>query len=211
MAEDTPAVPPPSPKKTVSKAAPKPKKASVAKPVEHPPYRQMVIAALVALKNRKGSSRQGIVKYIKNTYKGVGDNGAKFIKQALIALLRDGTVVSVKGQGASGSFKLAKVEKPKTVVKKPAAKPKAKSTKAKAPKTKKAAAKKVKKPSAKKAAAAAKKPAAAKKTAAKKTVAKKAAVKKPKAKKAAKSPAKKGKSPAKKAAKSKAKAKPTKK
>tara|TARA_B100001146_G_scaffold70230_1_gene62104 strand:+ start:2617 stop:3219 length:603 start_codon:yes stop_codon:yes gene_type:complete len=199
MAEDTPAVPPPSPKKTVSKAVPKKKAAP--KPAEHPPYKDMVIQAIVSLKSRKGSSRQLIVKYINANFKGVGENGGKFIKAALRALLASGKVLSTKGQGASGSFKLAKVEKPKAKpkpkAKAVAKKPKAK-TATKKPKAKKPAAKKAKKPVAKKA--------AAKKPAAKKPVAKKAAAKKPKAKKA-KSPAKKGKSPAKKAVKAKAKPK----
>lgn len=204
MAEDkvAPVVPPASPKKSVSKAAPKKKAAP--KPVEHPPYKEMVTKAIAALKSRKGSSRQMIVKYISANFNGVGDNGSKFIKQALKALLLSGVVVSTKGQGASGSFKLAKVEKkPKAkpkVKKSIVKKPKAKTTATKKPKAKKPAAKKVKKPVAKKA--------AAKKPAAKKPVAKKAAAaKKPKATKKAKSPAKKGKSPAKAKAAKKAAAK----
>merc|ERR1712088_3104 len=42
--------------------APKVKKA--AKPVAHPPYANMIMAAIKALKDKKGSSRQAILKYV---------------------------------------------------------------------------------------------------------------------------------------------------
>jgi hypothetical protein len=170
-------------------SAASPKKAKAAKPkvpAEHPKYSEMVAAAIVALKERTGSSRQAITKYIGANYN-VKDNAGTFIKATLKKGVAKGTLKQVKGTGASGSFRVVpKVEKkaPKKV-KKPAAK-KVKKT------PKKAAAKK---PAAKKAAVKAKKP-AAKKPAAKKPAAKKPAAKKPAAKKA---PAKKA--PAKKAAK----------
>ncbi|XP_020611850.1 histone H1-delta-like [Orbicella faveolata] len=156
------------------------------KPADHPPYLDMIKAAILALKERSGSSRQAIEKYIKANYK-VGEVGSH-LKIALKRGAASGKLVHTKGVGASGSFKLPKEEKKeKKPKKKPAAKPKK-------PATKKAA----KKPAAKKAA---KKPAAkkptAKKPAAKKPAAKKPAAKKP-AKKAAKKPA--AKKPAKKPA-----------
>ena len=43
-----------------------PKKAAAAL---HPPYEQMVKAALVALKDRTGSSAQAIAKYMKANFK----------------------------------------------------------------------------------------------------------------------------------------------
>jgi histone H1/5 len=61
----------------VKKQAKKP-----AKPAEHPTYSEMVKAALAALKERSGSSRQAIGKYIKANYK-VGDNCGSHLKLAL--------------------------------------------------------------------------------------------------------------------------------
>ncbi|KAK3728928.1 hypothetical protein QZH41_005434 [Actinostola sp. cb2023] len=185
-----------SPKKPAAKKA-------APKPAEHPKYQDMVLAALGALKDRTGSSRQAIEKYIKANYK-VGDNCGTHLKLALKRMSDKGSILHVKGTGASGSFKLNKavaVEKKakKKVVKKPAAKkpaakkPVAKKPAAKKPAAKKAAAKKGAKKSAGKAKAAAKaKPAA--KAAAKKPAAKKPAVKK--AKPAAKKPAAKKAKPA---------------
>ena len=175
-----------SPVKEAKKVAKKP---AVKKPADHPKYSEMIAAAVVALKDRKGSSRQAIAKYIKANYK-VKDGSDTHIKLALRKGVVSGALKQVKGAGASGSFKLA--EKVKTPKAKKAKKPAAKKTPKKVKKTpKKAPKKKVakspkkaakKKPAVKKAAA--KKP--AKKVAAKKTPAKKAAAKKPAAKKAVK-------------------------
>lgn len=180
MSDPAPAVPSPAKKKAT------PKKAAVKKPAVHPKYGEMIAAAIASLKERNGSSRQAIAKYVKANYK-VSDGSDTHLKQALRKGVVAGALKQVKGTGASGSFKLA--EKPKKVAKKATKKPAAKKT----PK-KKAAAKKAKKPAAKKApakkaAAAPKKKAPvakkAKKPVAKKPVAKKAAKKTPK-KKAAK-------------------------
>ena len=184
----------------MSDAAPAKKKAAPKKPAEHPKYSEMIAAAIVALKERTGSSRIAILKYIKANYK-VGDNAATCVKNALKKGVTAGALTQVKGVGSNGSFKVKKVEKPKkatkpkTPKKKPAAKktPKkaAKKPAAKKPAAKKPAAKKTPKKAAKKPAAkkpAAKKPAAKKtpKKAAKKPAAKKPAAKKPAAKKAKK-------------------------
>merc|ERR1711920_793934 len=127
--------------------APKVKKA--AKPAAHPPYANMIVAAIKALKDKKGSSRQAILKYVvANNKVADADKAAVRVKLALRKL-----VAAKKG---AGSFKLP--------AKEPAAK-KPKAKKAKKPKAaKKPAAKKAAKPKAKKAA----KPKAAKKPAAKK-------------------------------------------
>ena len=61
--------------------APK-KKAAPKKPAEHPKYIEMIVAAITTLKDRTGSSRQAIVKYIKANYK-VGDNCDTHVKMAL--------------------------------------------------------------------------------------------------------------------------------
>jgi len=136
----------------------------------------MIAAAIEALKEKKGSSRQAILKYIQANYKGLSDQAGQHLKMALVAGVKNGSLKQAKGVGASGSFKLGEKKKEKKVKK--AKKPKAakKPKKAKKPAAKKAA----KKPAAKKA----KKP-AAKKPAAKKPAAKKPAAKKPAAKKAA--------------------------
>ncbi|KAG7154618.1 histone H1-delta-like [Homarus americanus] len=178
----------PAPAKKAAKA-----KKPAAKPA-HPAYAVMIGNALKVLKERTGSSRQAILKYIIANYQ-VGDEkkaGVR-LKYALKKGVSNGALKQVKGAGASGSFKLAKDEvKPiakKPVAKKPAAKKPAAKKVVKKPAAKKAA----KKPAAKKAPA--KKPAAkkapAKKPAAKKAAAKKPAARKPAPKKAAKKPTKK--------------------
>merc|ERR1712096_408938 len=148
------------------------KKTTSAKPADYPTYKVMTIAAVTALKSRKGVSSQAMCKYLEANYK-VKDGFKTHFKVALKKLVADGTVVRMSGAGANGSFKLGKVEVPKKVkkVKKPVAKKAApKEAPAKKP-AKKAATKKsaAKKPAKK----AAKKP-AAKKAAPKKKVAKKA-------------------------------------
>ncbi|XP_005104430.1 histone H1-delta-like [Aplysia californica] len=164
-----------------AKATPKKKAPAKPKaPAAHPQYKVMVAAAISALKERGGSSRQAILKYIMANYK-VGDNPTAInarLKTALKAGVKSGTLKQAKGTGAAGSFRLGEKKVEKKPAKKVAKKPKSPK---KAAKPKKAAAKKPKSP-------------------------KKAAAKKPAAKKAAAKP-KKTKSPAKKAAKPKAAAK----
>jgi hypothetical protein len=160
------------------------KKSAPKKPAEHPKYIDMIKAAILALKERTGSSRQAIVKYIKANYK-VGENADVHTKLALKRGVVSGELSQPKGTGASGSFKVIakKTEvKKKPVAKKPAAKkaPAKKSTPKKKPAAKKSA-----KGTPKKKTASKKKPASAKKPAAKKA-AKKPAAKKPAAKKATK-------------------------
>ena len=167
----------PAPAKKVAKAKKPAKKA------DHPSTAAMVVAAITALKDRKGSSLAAIKKYIAANYKVDVAKLAPFVRRFLKKAVADGKLAQVKGTGASGSFKLAKVEKPKKVKKPKAKKPAAKKVK----KVKKPAAKKAKKPAAKKEKKA-KKPKAAK-------------PKKPKAKKATKSPKKAAKKPAAKKAK----------
>ena len=172
-------------------AAPKVKKATKPKvAAAHPPFANMIATAIKALKERNGSSRQAILKYIVANNK-VGD-AAKAqvrVRLALKKMIAAKKVVAggAAGKKGAGCFKLPvapKVEK-KPKAKKPAAK-KAKKPAAKKAAKKPAAKKAAKKPAAKKAAKkpAAKKP-AAKKPATKKPAAKKPAAKKPAAKKAA--------------------------
>merc|ERR1711981_120048 len=152
---------------TAPKVAKAPKVKKAAKPAAHPPYANMIVAAIKALKDKKGSSRQAILKYVvANNKVADADKAGVRVKLALRKLVAAKKVVpAAAGKKGAGSFKL------------PAKEPAAKKPKAKKAKKPKAA----KKPAAKKAA----KPKAAKKPAAKKPAAKKAA-KKPAAKKAAK-------------------------
>ena len=168
----------------MSAPAPVVKKAPKA-PAAHPKYSVMIAAAITTLKDRTGSSRQAILKYICANYKVDAAKAAVQVRMALKRGVAKGALKMARASGkGAGSFKVVKVEKPKKVKK--AKKPKAKKVK-KVKKVKKAtkkpAAKKAKKPK-----KAAKKP-AAKKPAAKKPAAKKPAAKKPAAKKAAKKPA----------------------
>merc|ERR1712056_168342 len=133
-----------------------------AKKASNPKYSVMIAAAITALKDRTGSSRQAILKYICANYKVDASKAGQHLRMALKAGIKKGSLKMAKESGkGAGCFKLVKAEKPK---------------KKAAPK-KKPAAKKAKKPAAKKAAKkpAAKKPKAAKKPAAKKPAAKKAA------------------------------------
>merc|ERR1711981_1049904 len=132
---------------TMSAAAPK-KVAKAKAPAAHPKYSVMIAAAITTLKDRTGSSRQAILKYICANYK---VDAAKAAVQVRLALKRGVAKGALKMARASGkgaeSYKVVKVEKPKKVKK--AKKPKAKKPNAKkAKKPKKAA----KKPAAKKAA-----------------------------------------------------------
>merc|ERR1711884_592894 len=153
---------------TMSAADAKTKKAAKPKaPAAHPKYSEMIAAAIGALKDGTGSSRQAILKYICANYKVDAAKAGQHLRMALKAGIKKGSLKMAKESGkGAGKFKLVEVEKPK---------------KKAAPK-KKPAAKKAKKP-------AAKKPKAAKKPAAKKPAAKKAA--KPAAKPAKKAAPKK--------------------
>merc|ERR1712031_27967 len=127
------------------------KKASKPKaPAAHPKYSVMIAAAITSLKDRTGSSRQAILKYICANYKVDAAKAAVQIRLALKRGVAKGALKMARASGkGAGSYKLVKVEKPKKAKK--AKKPKAKKPKAKKPK---AAAKKpaAKKPAAKKAA-----------------------------------------------------------
>merc|ERR1712210_432594 len=146
---------------TMSAAAPK-KAAKAKAPAAHPKYSVMIAAAITTLKDRTGSSRQAILKYICANYKVDAAKAAVQVRLALKRGVAKGALKMARASGkGAGSYKVVKVEKPKKV-KKPK---KAKKV------VKKPAAKKAKKPK-----KAAKKPAA--KKAAKKPAAKKAAPKK---------------------------------
>jgi histone H1/5 len=186
-AESTPKAAPKSPRK---KGTAKPKK-----PAVHPKYSQMIKEAISGLKERGGSSRQAILKYIVKHYNVGKDEKTvnSHLKLALRAGVKNSSLKQAKGTGATGRFavgakkesaKPKKVRKPKAAKKpkkakkapkegvKKASKPAAKKAKkAKSPKKAKAPkVKKAKSPKKPKAASKPKKPASSKpkKTAAKK-------------------------------------------
>merc|ERR1711970_1357002 len=146
-------------------------------PAAHPTYSVMITDSIKALKDRTGSSRQAILKYICANYKVDAAEAAVHVRTALKKGVAAETLkmAAAAGKKGAGCYKLG--EKAKEVKKPKVAK--------------------VKKP-------VAKKPKAAKKPAAKaeggKAVEKKTAAKKPAAKKAIKQPAAAKKSPTKKPA-----------
>ncbi|XP_062510548.1 histone H1-delta-like [Corticium candelabrum] len=148
-------------------------KKTTKKPSDHPTYIQMITAAITALKDRSGSSRQAILKYIKGNYKNL-TNPEVHLKMALKRGVTSGKLVHSKGIGASGSFKLA--QKATTTVKRPAVKSRPKKTataaakkpKPKSPARKPAASKAKKSPTKKRSTPLKKKPATKRKTPAKK-------------------------------------------
>ncbi|VDK57149.1 unnamed protein product [Anisakis simplex] len=96
-------------------------KPKVTKPATHPPYAAMVKAAIGAMKEKKGSSRAAILKYILQHFK-LDDNITKVNAHLRIALksgVKSGHLKQTKGTGASGSFRLA--DKALKAPKKPAA------------------------------------------------------------------------------------------
>jgi len=128
-----------------------PKKATTASKAKvstsHGSYQEMIKIAIVNLKDRKGSSRQAIKKYVKANNDLAGTTDAAFTSHVNRALIQgEKAGVFERPKGPSGPVKL---KKPSAAAPKPAAKPVAK--KPDAPKkAKPAAEKKVTKPAAKK-------------------------------------------------------------
>ncbi len=141
----------------------------------HPKTSEMVLAAVTALKDRKGTSLSAIKKYLSSTYKVDTDRTAIFIRRYLKKAVTDGVLVQVKGNGAAGSFKLPSAEKKPAAAKSGSGKKRGRPAKTAAAEGKKKAATPKK---AKKQGTVAKKAAAAKKTGA-------TSAKKPKVKSAA--------------------------
>ncbi|KAF7259206.1 hypothetical protein EG68_03635 [Paragonimus skrjabini miyazakii] len=117
-----------------SVAAPAPaKKTKAAKPKvpdSHPPVIDMVKAAIMAAKDRKGTSLPTIKKYIAANYKVDVEKLGPHIRRGIVHAVEKNILVRVenKGKGVSGNFKVAdkKVTEPKPKAPK---KPKAVKTK----------------------------------------------------------------------------------
>merc|ERR1712079_670172 len=133
---------------TIMTAAAAPKTMKVAAkpkaPAAHPPYAAMIKSAVKALADKKGSSRQAILKYIVANNKVDAAKAPARVRLALKKLVASKALVAAAAAGkkGAGSFKLAakdpKAKKPKAAKKPAAKKPKA----AKKPAAKKPAAKK---------------------------------------------------------------------
>merc|ERR1712080_142996 len=136
----------------------------------HPPYASMITAAIKKLGDKKGSSRQAILKYVIANNKVDAAKAGVRVKLALRKLIASKKIVAAAAAGKKGAgcYKLpAKEPKAKKAAKKPKAKKPKKAAAAKKPKAaKNPAAKKPK--AAKKPAKKAAKPKAAKKAAPKK-------------------------------------------
>merc|ERR1712141_128079 len=133
--------------KTMSAAAKPAKAKKAAKPAAHPPYASMITAAIKGLKDKKGSSRQAILKYIVANNKVDAAKAGVRVKLALRKMVAAKKIVAAAAAGkkGAGSFKLpAKEPKAKKPTAKKAKKPAKKAAKPKA--AKKPAAKKAKKP-----------------------------------------------------------------
>merc|ERR1711874_584207 len=111
-----------------AKKAPKAKKPAV-KPA-HPPYQAMITEAIKALKEKGGSSRKAILKYIVANNKIADEAKAQVrVKLAVRKLVTAKKILPVLKKGkvaVNGSYKLAKEDRPKKVkkAKKPAKKAK---------------------------------------------------------------------------------------
>jgi histone H1/5 len=143
-------------------------KVAAKKTADHPKYSEMVQQALTNLKERGGSSRQAVLKYIVKNYNvGTDENVVNtHLKMALKAGVKNASLKQSKGSGAAGSFRIGDVKKPKVAAKstkKPKATGKSVAKKAKVTKSpaKKASTAAVKKPTMHKKVKAVKKPASA--------------------------------------------------
>ncbi|CAG8507235.1 8688_t:CDS:2 [Paraglomus occultum] len=112
------------PKKAQSEKSDTQKKSATKKAPEHPPYKEMISAAIHNLKERNGSSRQAIKKYIHANYKSavdfpaphpmqVGDGSDGQINLAIKRGVANGDFLQPKGP--SGPVKINK--KPSTAKK----------------------------------------------------------------------------------------------
>ena len=92
---------------------------STKKSSDHPTYAEMISAAILSLKDRTGSSRQAIAKYVCANYKVDADKAALHLRKALKKGLEDGVFKTARQSGkGAGSFRLVEKKKKKPAVKK---------------------------------------------------------------------------------------------
>merc|ERR1712059_227015 len=122
-------------------------------PAKHPPYFEMVEAAIAGVGGRNGASRHAISKFVCDNYQVDPVKSAVHLELCLKNSLAKGKLKMARESGkGAGGFKIVKEEKPKKVVKPKAAKVVQKSLKtasAKRPAKSPAAKKTVKKTTAK--------------------------------------------------------------
>ena len=82
-------------------ASPKKKAAKPKVAAAHPTYKEMAIGAVTGLKDRSGSSRQAILKYIMANYK-VGTDATKVGRQLKLALKKAVEGGALKAAAAAG-------------------------------------------------------------------------------------------------------------
>ena len=115
---------------------------------DHPTYAEMISSAISSLKDRTGSSRQAIAKFVCANYKVDADKAAPHLRRALKKGVEDGVFKTARESGkGAGSYKLVvKKKKPAPSSKKPeaGAAKKAKPSSKKKPVKKPGAAKKAK-------------------------------------------------------------------
>jgi linker histone H1 and H5 family len=106
MADVTPVVPPkftkttkaPAEKAKAHETVEVPNASKLKVPAAHPDFSEMIHAAIVALKEHNGSSRQAIVKYIMSNYKVGTDQNAinSSIKDALKSSIQKGLLKAIR-------------------------------------------------------------------------------------------------------------------
>ena len=98
-------------------------KMSTKKSSDHPTYAEMISAAILTLKDRTGSSRQAIAKFVCANYKVDADKAAPHLLRALKKGVQDGVFKMARQSGkGAGSYKLVVKKKPTAKKTKPSTK-----------------------------------------------------------------------------------------
>ena len=94
-------------------------KMSTKKSSDHPTYAEMISSAISTLKDRTGSSRQAIAKFVCANYKVDADKAAAHLRRALKKGVEDGVFKTARESGkGAGSYKLVVKKKAKPSTKK---------------------------------------------------------------------------------------------
>lgn len=92
-----------------NRSAPEQKAKKSCRPPSRPSFDDMVLVAIRKCRERRGASRQKIVRYIQKNFQVPRDRRLeRQITLALRRCLEKGALVNVRGQGASGTFKINK-------------------------------------------------------------------------------------------------------
>ena len=94
-------------------------KMSTKKSSDHPTYAEMISSAISSLKDRTGSSRQAIAKFVCANYKVDADKAAPHLRRVLKKGVEDGVFKTARESGkGAGSYKLVVKKKKKPAAKK---------------------------------------------------------------------------------------------